>query len=225
MIKLIAFDWNGTLLSDTMTIVRADREVLKRFNRPAVTLTKFRQSFCVPIADYWKKIGFPDKEFKKHAKEIDYLFQKNYEPLADKTRSRAGVKNVLQWLNENNTKSCIYSNHTTPNIHRVLKRLKMEKLISKVLARDLGDITHMHVRGKEQKLVDFVKTLKLKPKEVISVGDTEEEIEIGKKHGFHTVAITGGYNTTARLKKHNPDFLIHNMLELKNIVKKLNSNK
>jgi len=55
-----------------------------------------------------------------------------------------------------------------------------------------------------------------------AVGDTDEEIEIGKKYGFHTIGITGGHQTNQRLTKHHPDFLIHNMLELKKIVQKLN---
>lgn len=222
MIKLIAFDWNGTLLSDANTVVRADRQVLRFFNLPAISLTKFRQSFHIPIIEYWGKIGFTSENFKKNAAKIDAQFQKAYEPLANKCRTRGGTKNVLAWLKKNGINSTIYSNHTKPNIERQLHRLKIGKLIDCVLARELGDISHMHARGKEQKLVDYIKSLKLKPREVVSVGDTEEEIEIGKKHGFHTVAITGGYNTTSRLKKHRPDFLIHNMLELKKIVQKLN---
>jgi phosphoglycolate phosphatase-like HAD superfamily hydrolase len=88
--------------------------------------------------------------------------------------------------------------------------------------KNQSDQSHVFGRTKEQKLFGFVKQNKLKPREVVSVGDTEEEIQIGKQYGYHTVAITGGYNTTARLKKQKPDFLIHNMLELKKIVKQLN---
>lgn len=76
--------------------------------------------------------------------------------------------------------------------------------------------------GKQQKLEDYVKKHKFKPQEIISVGDTEEEIEIGKALGYHTVAITGGFNSTKRLKKQRPDFLIHNMKDLAGIIKKLN---
>lgn len=67
-----------------------------------------------------------------------------------------------------------------------------------------------------------MKNLKLTKKEVLLVGDTEEETDISKTEGFYTVAITGGYNTTTRLKKLKPEFLIHNMLKLKKIIKELN---
>src|SRR5262249_30752686 len=111
--------------------------------------------------------------------------------------------------------------HTIVGIESQLKRLNIKTHMDIVLANpDIGKT--FHFKGKGEKLNNYVKKNKLKAGEVVSVGDTEEEIEIGKKYGYHTVAITGGYNTTARLKKHHPDFLIHNMKELIGIVKKLN---
>ena len=80
----------------------------------------------------------------------------------------------------------------------------------------------MRSKDKGQRLFEFTKKHKYNPREVISVGDTDEEIEIGKRYGYHTVGITGGYNTTARLKAAKPDFLIHNMKDLIGIIRKLN---
>ena len=222
MIRLIAFDWNGTLFSDTQTILNADNIVLNRFSVKPIGIKKFRESFQVPVIHYWKALGLSDAFLKKNLKKMENYFTGVYEPLADKTRSRAGVKAVLEFLKKEKIISIIYSNHTTPNIERQLNRLKINNLVARVLARAIGDNSQIHSRTKEQKLLSFIKQQKLKPREVLTIGDTEEEIEIGKKHGYRTVAITGGYNTTPRLKKHKPDFLIHNMLNLTKIVKKLN---
>lgn len=223
MIKLIAFDWNGTLLSDANIVVKVEKVILKNFGMQPISLKRFQETFKVPIIKYWTAIGFSSQNFLKNSTKIDKLFQDNYEPLADKARTRSGSREVLLWLKQNNIESSVYSNHTTPNIHRQLKRLKLDSLITEVLARHLGDITHMHKNSKEEKLFNYVKKHKFKPREVVSVGDTEEEIDVGKKFGYHTVAITGGYNSQSRLKKSKPDFLIHNMLELKKIVQKLNN--
>lgn len=223
MIKLVAFDWNGTLFADAQTILNVDNVVFKKFGMEPVGLKKFRECFHVPIVNYWKNLGYDDKFIEKNKIAIEEAFAITYEPFADKTRSRAGARQVLEFLHGKKITSVIYSNHTTPNIEKQLRRLKLDKLVAKVLARDIGDYSHVHARGKQQKLQDYVRKHKFKPREVISVGDTEEEIEIGKHLDYHTVAITGGYNTTARLKKHNPDFLIHNMVELKKIIRKLNN--
>ena len=56
---------------------------------------------------------------------------------------------------------------------------------------------------------------------MIIVGDSIEEIEIGRKFGMKTVAYTQGDYTPYRLKKKKPDFLIDNLKQLKSIIKKL----
>ena len=223
MIKLIAFDWNGTLLADAFTIEAADNKILKFYGLPKINMRRFRETFDIPISKYWIALGFGKKHFELHAEEINRMFCEFYEPLANKCRTRSGAREILKYLNNQKIKAIIFSNHTTPDIKRQLKRLRIEDYFHSVIARENNkDSSHMYKRGKDLKLLDYVKQNKLKPHEVITIGDTEEEIEIGKKFGYHTVAITGGYNTTARLKKHHPDFLIHNMKELIPIIKKLN---
>ncbi|MBI3232176.1 MAG: HAD family hydrolase [Candidatus Doudnabacteria bacterium] len=220
MIKLVAFDWNGTLLADTQISVDTSNISGKKFDLKPIGIQKFRQIFHIPISHFWKAIGGEEKDLDNQAKN----FHPIYESLSYKSRTRAGSKEILKWLKQKSIKRMIYSNHIAPDIIKQLMRLDIFEYFDEVLARSLEDgHTQVHQRSKDQKLYDYVRRNKLKPREVLTIGDTEEEIEIGKKYGFHTVAITGGYNTTARLKKHRPDFLIHNMLELKKIIKSLNS--
>lgn len=219
MIKLIAFDWNGTLLADTNPSLKASNEVFKIYGLKPINITGFRQTFTIPIKKMWENNGLK--------REINFLeqsltFHPLYEKYAAHTRTRQGTKELLTWLENHRIKQMIYSNHIAPDIIKQLMRLNIFEYFDEVLARPVGDHSHTLNKNKEQKLYDYVKRNKLKPREVITVGDTEEEIEIGKAAGFYTVAITGGYNSTSRLKKQKPDFLIHNMLELKKIIKKLN---
>ena len=219
MIKLIAFDWNGTLLADTANSCRASNKVFKIYGLKPISITGFRKTFTIPIKKMWENNGLN--------KEIDFLeqsktFHSIYEEYAVHTRTRQGSKTLLAWLENHRIKQMIYSNHIAPDIIKQLMRLNIFEYFDEVLARSAGDHSHTLNKSKEQKLYDYVKRNKLKPLEVITVGDTEEEIEIGKAAGFYTVAITGGYNTTSRLKKQKPDFLIHKMLELKRIIQKLN---
>lgn len=223
MIKLIAFDWNGTLLSDTAPTVKAENLALKAVGAKPISILKFRQLFDIPITKYWKNYGFTEAQIKKHLYTIEDVFHTNYENFANHARTRAGAKKMLHWISQRKIKSVIYSNHNIPNIKRQLIRLKIDKLITEILANsNRNENMQVFIRHKEQKLFAHLKKHKIKPSEVISVGDTEEEIQVGKKYGYHTVAITGGYNTAARLKKQQPDFLIHNMKELIKIIKKLN---
>ncbi len=222
MIKLVAFDWNGTLIADTKLAVAGDNYAVKPYLRRKITLKLLQAHFQIPIIHYLMALGMDRQAYLNHSIEINGRFNKHYEARVSNCRTRAGVRVCLQYLAENNIKTVIYSNHVTNYIIKQLKRLKIEKYFDVVLAREDDDHSHLHSRGKAEKLKNFIKRHKLKPNEIISVGDSEEEIEIGKDGGYHTVAITGGYNSTSRLRKTHPDFLISNMLELKKIIKKLN---
>lgn len=221
MIKLIAFDWNGTLLSDTRACWEgANAEFLAAGVKP-ISLQRWRQTFTIPYIECMVQNGVDRKTGLKNGKKLARAFHNFYEPRASKCRTRSGVREILSWLKKNQIMAMIFSNHTMVGIESQLKRLKIRESMDIVLAHST-QAGALHSKNKGQKLYDYVRIKKLKPKEILTVGDTEEEIEIGKQYGYHTVAITGGYNTTARLKKHHPDYLIHNMLELKKIVKKLN---
>lgn len=221
-IKLVAFDWNGTMIADAGPALAAENAALAAVGKPPINLKRFQQAFDIPIIKLWENLGLSERVLKKHLMKIENAFHSHYESLVGHARSRSGVKPALKWLEQNHILAVIYSNHTVPNIEKHLRRWKITHQIDKVLARSIGDHSHIHARIKQQKLQAYVKSRKIKPHEVVSVGDTEEEIEVGKHCGYHTVGLTGGYNTTSRLKKHHPDFLIHNMKELVGIIKKLN---
>lgn len=223
MIKLVAFDWNGTILADAAADIKANAIIMRAFGLPPVSLRRFRETFEIPVKNYYIKVGFTEKYFFKNHHKIDTLYQKHYEKFVAKCRTRAGTKAALVWLKRQKIDRIIYSNHIVPEIRKHFPRIKIGNLITHVIAREPGDTSHLHARGKAAKLHDYVRKLKIKPSEVVSIGDTEEEIEIGKQFGYHTVALTGGWNTTKRLKKHHPDFLIHNLKELIGVIKKLNN--
>jgi phosphoglycolate phosphatase-like HAD superfamily hydrolase len=221
MIKLVAFDWNGTLLSDTNLVVRSETILMKHFGMPAHSLKRAQEHFQIPIRNYWVSLGSTTEDFDKNEKEIGKIFYENYQKGENACRTRAGAKTILKWLDEHKFRRIIFSNHTIPSIERQLSRLGIQKYIDAILARPEGDMSHMRKRSKDIKLAKYVKNLKLKPKEVIVTGDTTEEIEIGKKLGYHTVALTGGNQSTKRLINAKPDYLINNLIELKDIIAKI----
>lgn len=51
------------------------------------------------------------------------------------------------------------------------------------------------------------------------VGDTPTDVLAGKKAGVATAVTTRGFSTTSRLRRAKPDFIVHNLSELLEIVK------
>ena len=223
MIKLVAFDWNGTILADGAASVRANNKIFPKLKLRPLTLRRYQETFDIPVAKYWQNVGLSKTAYRKHRDKIEKLYHLHYEKFAGHCRTRAGVKAALRWLKAHKIESIIYSNHIVPQIIKHFPRLDLEGYFNHVIARQPGDFSHLEERGKAQKLAEFVLRHKLKPREVVSVGDTEEEMEIANHYGYHSVAFVGGWNTVERLRRHNPNFWIHNMAELAGVIKGLNN--
>ncbi|HVY67579.1 MAG TPA: HAD family hydrolase [Patescibacteria group bacterium] len=222
MIKLVAFDWNGTLLDDLWATVQADNEAMRHYGLPPLSVRRYQQTFRVPIVDFWQNLGLDRRFYLAHHREIEKRYAAAYELLADRCRPRAGAGALLNVLARRRIGAVIYSNHTVSGVARTLRRLHLADFFDKILARMPGDYSHTRRRSKEQKLAAYAAGLGLAPAEIISLGDTEEEIDVGRRRGYHTVAIGGGWNTAARLRRQRPDFFISRLTELSSIIKRLN---
>ena len=222
MIKLVAFDWNGTLIADMQTVLEADNEVLKILGKKPVTMKILREAFEVPIVNYYKNLGHSEKEFLKNAKLIAKTFHENYEKRVTKCRTRSHTKTLAEWLDKNQIISVIFSNHVTERIDEQLSRLKISHFFSQILANKHTGLA-LRSRTKGEKLREYILQNKLKYKEVLIVGDGMEEVEIAKNLGSISVAITDGNHSTRRLKAAKPDYLISDLGQIINIVKKINS--
>lgn len=221
MIKLVAFDWNGTILSDTRACHEAVNEVLKFVNLKPVSLESYRQHFDVPVTRTYKGLGISEDDLRNNAVDLVNVFHTNYEKRASKIRTRAFAKELLRWLSRNKIKSIIFSNHVNEPIKKQLKRLKIEKYFFDVLANSEMSSSY-NGRNKQEKLRDFVQNNNFLPDEVLIVGDSIEEIEIGKRLGAKTIALTQGFCSTKRLKKAGPDYLINSLEEIVEIIEKIN---
>lgn len=217
MIKLVAFDWNGTIFADTYTIFRSNNENFIFLKIKPPTFSEFQRYYDVPVKKLYLAMGVPEDQIDKNAQKIVDIFMANYEPSVNRIRTRAYARELLIWLLKNNIKSVIFSNHTVDSIQKHLKRLKIEKYFSEIIANTMADFP-LKGRTKKEKLKSYMGKHKISPSEVLIVGDTTEEIEIGKELGVRSIAITHGNMSTGRLKKAKPDYLISSLKEVIDII-------
>lgn len=220
MIKLVAFDWNGTLFADTKPIVDADNVVLEKLGLAPITVSHFRNIFTIPLIEYYAGCGVDRAKYLKHQHEIEEWFHEAYEQRVKHVRTRSGVRKLLHWLDERKIVPIIFSNHTNEGIHFQLNRLGIGTFFQDVLARDLHNGPD-EKRIKGAKLEAYLEANGYKKSDVVIVADGVEEIEIGKTLGIPCVALSGGYTSTIRLRGASPDFLIHSLIGLEKIIEKL----
>lgn len=221
MIKLVVFDWNGTLLADTLACMDADNCVLNTFGGKQVDLRTYRETIIIPAIDFYVEHGCKREQLQKGSEKLGKVFHTFYEPRVVKARTRKNAHKLLKWLKDHNIDSTILSNHTVEGISFQLKRLQIEKYIKELLANTILD-SSMKKRNKTEKLLQYFEKSNLKSSEVVIIGDSPEEIEMGKSISITTVAITNGYYSKRRLVLSNPDYVIDNLNELITIIKSKN---
>ena len=76
--EYVIFDWNGTLINDAFVFVNILNALLKKRNLEKISLKKYREVFCFPIKDFYKKIGIDvsDKSFELLRVEFIYEYNK-----------------------------------------------------------------------------------------------------------------------------------------------------
>lgn len=75
--------------------------------------------------------------------------------------------------------------------------------------------------GKSKVLNSFLKKQRLKPEEIVYVGDETRDIDAAKKSHVKVIAVSWGFNSQKVLAEHNPDFLIERPDELVEVIESL----
>lgn len=218
MIKLVVFDWNGVLIADAAASAKAVSDTFVHFGLKPFTLQKYREIFSIPARQMYIAEGMSEEDVSKYADRIQEMLHSIYEPLVSGVRMRSNARALLDFLASSGIECIISSNHTETGIRNQLKRLKIEKYFTHVIANNPYDAIRS---GKEQKLKEFLEKNEIEASEIVIIGDSPEEARIRENLGLHTVAITGGYCSTKRLKEAKPDYLIHNLREMIDIIKQL----
>lgn len=222
MIRLVVFDWNATILADVKATYEAELEVYKFLGQPKPKFSQLRNTFTIPIRDSYIAMGVPAEKFDAHKAKVNEVFYKYYEERSKNVRTRSGVRKVLEWLEKKDIKRVIVSNHYVSDIEKHLKRLKLDSHFSDILAHHTS-VTAATEKNKETRLKHYMHTYNFKPNETFLVGDSLEEIEMGKNLGIPTASISNGCVSTWRLKEAHHDYLINNMGKLKEIIETLDA--
>jgi phosphoglycolate phosphatase len=215
--KLIAFDWNGTLLADARIIFACTNKILQQLGQRTIDIRTYRDGYDIPIEKFYVRLGLSADIAQTHPHIVNHMFYEHYEKMAAGARLRRGAKEVLGLMQRTGAHAVILSNHYVQDIERHMERLAIKPYISAVLANE-GRETHKR-RPKGDRLMHFMKQYGVAPADVMIVGDSHEETEIAHALGVTSVAITDGHVSTPRLKQVKPHYLINNLREMEYIMR------
>ena len=203
MIKNIIFDWSGTLSDDLVSVYTAVMGIFKKLGLKVLTLEEFKKEFTLPYMEFYRK-------FKKDVdrEELQKLYAEEIELVA-KPRPFLEAKEVLEFLRQKEIKMILLSVYLQKQLEEEIEDYKFQNFFVDV---------NGSVYDKTEIVIEIMSKNNFKSDETIFIGDMTHDIDAGKKAGVTTVAVSYGYQSKEKLLEKNPDFLIENLGELKNIV-------
>ncbi len=204
-IKLIIFDLDGTLVDTSGDITNALNYALKPYGRRDLTVEDTIKMVGEGITRLIEKL-LENERIQMRDTVIKRFLDYYSEHLVDFSTLYPHVRETLEKLND--YKKAVISNKREYLSTRLLDKLDLLKYFDLVVGSD----TTSERKPSAIPVIYVFTKLGVNPDESIIVGDSNYDIEAGKKAGLKTVAVTYGYRERQYLI--DADYIIDSMKDL-----------
>ena len=209
-IKLIIFDFDGTLGDTRRNIVVTMQDVMKELNLPLQDEHVCASTIGLPLKGCYAKM-FP----QLNADELDRCAEVHRRCFAENLKKITPmpfpqVKETLEVLRNRGISLAIASSRTSESLRDLLDRMGMESLFSCIIgAQDI-----VHAKPDAEPVLKILDILGFMADETLVVGDMDVDILMGANAGAKTCGVTWGNGTRKELKEAGADYIIDRMEDL-----------
>lgn len=204
MIRNIIFDWSGTLVDDLPAVWQATNFVLRQAGRPELTLEQFRAEFTLPFTKFYDR-------FTPHIPlpQLEDWFHGHFRKCQDSVVELPHAREFLEFCRARGLRTFL------------LSTVNREHFEVQQRATGLGaylERPYLGVWDKREKIRAILTENGLAPAETLFVGDMQHDIETARHGGVWSCAVLTGYNTLEQLRAAEPDLIVENLRELREIL-------
>jgi 2-phosphoglycolate phosphatase len=206
-VDLLMFDLDGTLANTGRDLADAVNYTREHFALPPLP-DALVKSHVGRGPEYLLKHSLPEK-FPDCFQEVMRVFLGRYEDhLVDTTVLYPNVEEILEFFR--GKKKVVISNKLHYLTSAVLRGLGVEGRFDAILGGDSGPEKKPH----PALLIQVLERFQVDANQTIFVGDSDVDIEAGKRAGVMTCGVTYGLGSKEDLIAASPDFLIDDLSEL-----------
>ncbi|HOC52145.1 MAG TPA: HAD family hydrolase [Caldisericia bacterium] len=209
MIKVVIFDFDGTLFDTKYDLARSVNILLKECSLNEL-----------PVEDIYKNIGngadilllktFNSYNLKPPENSIERFLNIYDKEKLKYTKPFDGIVDVLEKLYKEKI-LYIITNKDKKNSLEILSYFSLENYFKRVIGRDTFGI-----KKPDNRLIEIVKNFEnVNNDEIVIVGDSEVDLTFGKNNNIKVVLVTwGGMSDIDYLKTLKPDYIVDNPDEI-----------
>ncbi|NDV62261.1 HAD family hydrolase [Puniceicoccales bacterium CK1056] len=191
---VILWDWNGTLLDDSLYGLSIINSMLRRRGLPEPSREEHGRLFDFPVILYYERLGF---DFEKEPFEvISHEFVDTYFQNVNSCVLREGTVEALGQIRDLGIRQSVLSASRQDNLERMISDYGLAGFFDELLGID-----SIHAPGKSGRGCDWIRESGIDPARVLLIGDTMHDAEVAAEMGIDGWMIEGGHHPMNRLKE------------------------
>ena len=216
MIRLIIFDFDGTLGDTRANIVMTMRDTMRALGLEEPLEEAIAATIGIPLADGFAQLypGMSPEETQRCAVTYRQIFEKNRKLLVPGLFPH--VKETLALLRAQGCTLSVASSRMSSSLHGFLHDMGIEEYISYVLGVDNVE----KAKPDPEPVLKTLRDLGMRPEETLVVGDMPVDILMGARAGARTCAVTYGNASRTDLATAGADYIIDEISQLPNLLRR-----
>ncbi|MBW9211950.1 MULTISPECIES: HAD family hydrolase [Terrabacteria group] len=195
--KIMIWDFNGTIIDDVQLCIDIENQMAKDWNLqvPYITKELYQENFCFPVIHYYQKMGYDLT--KVSYEQITHEFQKRFDEGYQTIDLCLGFQERAKEFQRQGYRQVILSATQQNELDKQVKNLKIDGFFDDVI----GIQDHL-ANSKVQRAMDWMQSQQINPKNCTYLGDTDHDYEVAKAIGVENIyLIAQGHQSFSVLEK------------------------
>lgn len=189
VVRVVCWDWNGTLLDDVDRCLGAMNHVLAAYGLATIAdVEAYRASFGFPVADFYARQGITPAQFRDAAD----LYLRVLDSSARTAHLRPDARETMRLLDERGVRQVLASATLSDLLHEQLRPFELADRFEAVLS-----ITDPYAASKHDVIAAWVDRAGVDPADMLMVGDTNHDRDIAHALGARFVHFGCGHQHLA----------------------------
>ena len=210
MKRLFIFDFDGTLGDTRANIVLTLQQTLQALDYPVAGEEAIAATIGLPLEDSFRQLlpGLSPEESMRCAAVYREIFEKNRKLLVPKLFPH--VKEVLATLHARGKLLSVASSRSSRSLNGFLQEMGVAPYFTYVLGAD----NVSRAKPDPEPVLKTIRDLGCAPDETLVVGDMPVDIQMGRRTGTQTCAVTYGNATREALEAAGADIILDDLRDL-----------
>lgn len=212
MVKLVIFDWDGTLFDSIARICHSMLEAGQRVDAPEREFDDIKNIIGLSL-DTAINTVWPELETEKQHALADYY--KDIYVSNDQTPPNAydGVIELLEQLKKSNIKLAVATGKTRRGLNRVMTLTNTTRFFSTSRCAD-----EAQSKPSPLMLEQILEELNISAEDAIMIGDTEYDLNMANNAGMRSIGVNYGAHNQERLAACHPLAIISDITQLTSLL-------